>query len=234
MSLLSDALQSGSILLREGLEALLVISALSAFLQRAGQGEKIRTLNLGAGLAILASFGMAAIFQAFYGGEHDDRIEAGVMLLAAGLMFYMSGWLFLKQDPRRWQADLRAAADKALESTTSLSLAAVAFLAVFREGGETVLFLHALAKTSGGWNTGLVLGLVAASVILAVLYVAIRTFAMRLPLRPVFLVTSAFLFVMALRFLGGAIKELQEMQILGNTPLAHLRRPAMPLAAPAE
>lgn len=219
MPILSDALQSGSILLREGLEALLVISALAAFLQRSGAAEKIRLLNWGAGAAILASFGMAAIFQAFYGGEHDDRIEAIVMIVAALLMFYMSGWLFLKQDPRRWQAEIHAAANKALASTASVSLAAVAFLAVFREGGETVLFLHALAKTSGGWNAGLVLGLAVAAALLVVLYVAIRTFAMRLPLRPVFLVTSGFLFIMALRFLGGAIKEMQEMQLVGNTPL---------------
>lgn len=217
MSIISIALQSGSILLREGLEALLVISALAAFLERAGAHHHIRTLYWGAAAAVLASFGAAAIFEMFFSGAHDDRVEAIVMLLAAALMFYMSGWLILKQDPRAWQAELRQAADKAIRSGTSLSLGLIAFLAVFREGGETVLFLHALAKTGGGWTFGFFLGLIMAALALAVLFIAIRAFAVRLPLRPLFVATSAFLFVMALKFVGGAIQELQEMQVLDVT-----------------
>jgi high-affinity iron transporter len=219
MPILSVAVQSGSILLREGLEALLIISALAAFLQRAGAQERVRTLYWGGALAILASFAAALVFETFYGGVHDDRIEAGVMLLAAALMFYMSGWLFVRQDPRRWQGELRQAADKAVQAGTTLSLGLIAFMAVFREGGETVLFLHALAKSSGGWSLGFFLGLVAATFALAVLFVLIRFFAMRLPLRPLFVVTSAFLFLMALKFVGGALKEFQEMQLVSFTPI---------------
>lgn len=219
MSITSDALQSGAILLREGLEALLVISALAAFLEKSGAAARVRLLNLGAAVAVLASLGVAMIFQIFYSGAHDDRLEAVVMLLAAGLMFYMSGWLFLKQDPQRWQADIRQAAGRALAGPSALSLAAIAFLAVFREGAETVLFLHALATTAGGWSMGMMLGLVVSAALLLGLYIAIRHFALRLPLRPVFLATSGFLFVMALRFVGGAIKEFQELQWVGNTPL---------------
>lgn len=211
------ALQSGSILLREGLEALLVISALAAFLERAGAHHHVRTLYWGAAAAVLASLGAAAVFELFFSGAHDDRLEAVVMLLAAVLMFYMSGWLILKQDPRAWQAGLRQAADKAIRSGTQVSLGLIAFLAVFREGGETVLFLHALAKTGGGWSFGFFLGLVVAALILVIFFVAIRAFAMRLPLRPLFVATSAFLFVMALKFVGGAIQELQEMQVLDVT-----------------
>lgn len=218
MPMLSTAVQSGSILLREGLEALLIISALAVFLERAGFAARIRTLYWGGGLAILASVIAAYVFETFYGGAHDDRLEAVVMLLAAGLMFYMSGWLFLKQDPRRWQGELKAAADRALEQGTTFSLGLIAFMAVFREGGETVLFLHALSKSTGGWSFGFVLGLLVATAGLVVLFVLVRIFAMRLPLRPLFLVTSAFLFMMALRFVGGAIKELQEMQWLAFTP----------------
>ncbi len=219
MPMLSTAVQSGSILLREGLEALLIISALAVFLERAGFAARIRTLYWGGGLAILASMIAAYVFEAFYGGAHDDRLEAVVMLLAAGLMFYMSGWLFLKQDPRRWQGELKAAADRALAQGTTFSLGLIAFMAVFREGGETVLFLHALSKSTGGWSFGFVLGLLVATAGLVVLFVLVRIFAMRLPLRPLFLVTSAFLFVMALRFTAGAIKEAQEMQLVGFTPL---------------
>jgi high-affinity iron transporter len=223
MNALSEALQSGSILLREGLEALLVIAALAAFLTRAGVPEKVRSLYLGAGLAILASFGAAVVFEFFFEGEHNDFIESGVMAVAAVLMLYMSGWMYLKQDPKAWMAELRRSAERALDSGTVISLGLIAFLAVFREGGETVLFLHALAKSSGGWTFGLITGLVVAAVCLVAIFYAMQRLALMLPLRPVFLVTSAFLFIMGLRFVGGAIQELQEQTVVPYTaaPVPH-------------
>jgi high-affinity iron transporter len=223
MNALSEALQSGTILLREGLEALLVIAALAAFLKRAGFPEKVRSLYAGAGLAILASFGAAVVFELFFEGEHNDFIEAGVMVVAAVLMLYMSGWLYLKQDPKAWMSDLKRSAQRALDSGTTISLAAIAFLAVFREGGETILFLHALAKTSGGWTFGLIAGLVVAAACLVAIFYVIEKLAVLLPLRPVFLVTSAFLFLMGLRFIGGAIQELQEQTVVSYTaaPVPH-------------
>jgi high-affinity iron transporter len=223
MNAFSEALQSGAVLLREGLEALLVIAALAAFLTRAGVPEKVKSLYIGAGLAILASFGAAVVFELFFEGEHNDFIEAGVMVIAAVLMLYMSGWMYLKQDPKAWMADLRRSAERALDSGTTISLGVIAFLAVFREGGETVLFLHALAKTSGGWTFGLIAGLVVAAVCLVAIFYAIERLALMLPLRPVFLVTSAFLFIMGLRFVGGAIQELQEQTVVSYTaaPIPH-------------
>lgn len=217
MSMFSIAAQSGLILLREGIEALLVISALAAFLSRAGAGEKRRSLYVGAGAAVLASIAGAILMELFLGGAHDDRVEAAVMLVAAALMFYVSGWLFLKQDPRAWQAGLRDIADRALGAGTALSLAAIAFLAVFREGAETILFLHAMAVTAGGWSAGFWIGIAGATALLAAVWVAMDAFAARLPLRPLFLLTSALLFVMGLRFVGGAMQELQELQLVSWT-----------------
>ncbi len=170
----SVALQSASILLREGVEAMLVIAALAAFLRRSGALAELKAIYLGAMLAILASVLAAIVFDVFLGGAHDDRLEAAVMLLASVLMLYMSGWLFL----------------------------------------------HALARSSGGWNAGLNVGLLAAFAGLFVLYAAMQWLAFRLPLRPVFLLTSAFLFLMGLRFIGGAVQELQERAILSYDALA--------------
>jgi high-affinity iron transporter len=229
MNNLSMALQSAGILLREGIEAMLVIAALGAFLRRAGASAELKAVYLGAGLAILASLLAAVVFDVFLGGAHDDRLEAVVMVLVAALMLYMSGWLFLRQNPRAWNAALqlsvqRAMSSRAMSSNTVssntvssgalLSLAGIAFLAVFREGGETVLFLHALARSNGGWNSGLGAGLLAAILCLFVLYGAMQWLAFRLPLRPVFLLTSAFLFLMGLRFIGGAVQELQEQALI--------------------
>ncbi len=217
---LSVALQSASILLREGVEAMLVVAALAAFLRRSGAVPELKAVYLGATLAILASVLAAIVFNVFLGGAHDDRLEAAVMVLASGLMLYMSGWLFLRQNPGAWNATLRRSAEHAISSGTSLSLALIAFLAVFREGGETVLFLHALARSSGGWSAGLNIGLLAAVVGLFALYAAMQWLAFRLPLRPVFLLTSAFLFLIGLRFIGGAVQELQEQAIVSYNALA--------------
>ena len=181
---------------------------------------ELKAIYLGAILAILASVAAAVVFDVFLGGAHDDRLEAAVMLLAAALMLYMSGWLFLRQNPVSWNAALHRSAQRAMSSGASLSLASIAFLAVFREGGETVLFLHALARSNGGWSAGLNVGLLAAFVGLFALYAAMQWLAFRLPLRPVFLLTSGFLFLMGLRFIGGAIQELQEQAIISYDSMA--------------
>lgn len=215
MSLLSSALQSGSILLREGLEAMLIIAILAGVLNKSGQGARVRLLYFGAAAAAVASLGMAAVFAIAFNGAHSDYLEAAVMAVAAALMFYMSGWLYLKQDPQALAAHLRQGADRAILAGAGFSFFSLAFLAVFREGAETMLFLQALAKTEGGWNPGLAIGLVVALLVLGLAYALMQKAALKLPLRPVFLITSAFLFVMGLRFVGAAVQELQEQQIVG-------------------
>jgi high-affinity iron transporter len=134
-------------------------------------------------------------------------------------MLYVSGWLLLRQDPKAWQGYLTAKADAALAKRTGMAVAALAFLAVFREGAETVLFVHALVETSGGWSVALFAGLLAALVILIVLFVLINLIARRVPLRPLFVVTSGFLFLMAVKFIGEAIREFQEQQIVSYTSI---------------
>ena len=213
----STFVQAFTILFREGLEAMLVIAALAAFLRRAGAADRIAPVYMGALAAVVASLGAAWVFQVFYDGNHSDLFEAVIMLAAAALMFTMSGWMFLRQDPKAWQADLNRLAERALGAGTVLSLAGIAFLAVFREGAETILFLHALAQGGSGYDGALLGGLAVAALALAALFVAMQWLAFRLPLRPLFVVTSAFLFLMGLRMVGEAFQELQEQQILPYT-----------------
>jgi len=207
-------LQAFGILVREGLEALLVVAALAAYLARAGGASRLSALWAGAGIAVVASIAAAWAFEVFYGGVHNDILEGVTILAAAALMLYVSGWLLVRQDPKGWQAYLKEKAERALEQRTVVAVALLAFLAVFREGAETVLFIHALAQTSGGWSAGLFAGLFAAAVVLAALFVLIQTLAVRLPLRAVFIVTSGFLFVMAVKFIGEGIQEFQEQVIV--------------------
>lgn len=212
--------QAAAILLREGLEAMLVIAALAAYLKKAGADQRLSALYAGAGAAIVASIIAAWLFQTLNDGQHNDLIEAFVILAAAALMLYVSGWLLVRQDPRAWQAYLKQRAETALAQGTALAIALLAFLAVFREGAETVLFIHALASASGGWSAGLFGGLAAAAAGLVALFFVINYLAMRLPMRAVFLVTSAFLFVMAIKLIGDAMQEFQEQLIVPSNPVA--------------
>lgn len=216
----SPFVQSAVILLREGLEALLVLAALAAYLTKADARDRLPALYTGAALAVVASLIAAWVFQVFNNGAHSDLFEAFVILAAAALMLYVSGWLMLRQDPRAWQQYLQVKADAAIAKRTGLAVGALAFLAVFREGAETVLFVYALAKTSGGFGFALIAGLVAAALALVVLFFVINSVARRIPLRPLFIVTSAFLFVMAIKMIGDAMQEFQEQQIFSYTPVS--------------
>ena len=211
--------EAASILLREGLEAILVLAALAAYLGRSGAQDKLGALYGGASLAVLASVAAAWVFEQFYGGAHNDLIEAGVMLFAAVLMFYVSGWLFLKQDPRAWQAYLKSHTDKVMAKGTLVAVALLAFLAVFREGAETVLFLHAVAKSGGGWTPAVWAGIGVEGLALTAVFAVVTHTTRRLPLRWVFTATSAFLFLMGLKFVGLGLQEMQEQALLPYHPV---------------
>jgi high-affinity iron transporter len=214
----ATSIEAATILLREGIEAILVLAALATSLSRSGAEDKLKALWSGAAAALLASIAAAWVFERYYNGAHNDIFEGVIIFLAAALLFYVSGWLFLKQDPKAWQDYLKQHTDRAMVAGSGFVVATLAFLAVLREGGETVLFLHVLAQTNGGWTTGLVGGIVAAFAILAVVFWIILTTTRRLPLRAVFLVTSAFLFVMGLKFVGEGLQEFQEQALVPYDP----------------
>jgi high-affinity iron transporter len=216
----SAFIQAAVILLREGLEAMLVIAALAAYLIKAGGGHRVKSLYAGALAAVAVSIVAAWLFAMLNSGQHSDLMEGIIILFAAALMLYVSGWLMVKQDPHGWKEYLAAKADNALAQDTAWAVAALAFLAVFREGAETVLFINALATTEGGWSVGLFGGLAAATLGLAVLFYFINLIAQKIPLRPLFIITSAFLFAMAIKFIGEAVQEFQEQSILPFTQVA--------------
>ena len=198
---------------------MLVIAALAGYLTKAGAGHRIQALYGGSLAAVAASIVAAWLFAVLNSGEHSDVLEGVIILVAAGLMLYVSGWLMVKQDPRGWQDYLAHKADSALAQDTVWAVAALAFLAVFREGAETVLFINALAATEGGWSASLFAGLGAATAALVVLFYFINLIAQRIPLRPLFILTSTFLFAMAIKFIGEAVQEFQEQSILPFTEL---------------
>ena len=223
--------QSFVILVREGLEAILVIGALMAFLVRTGNAHRRRDIHLGVGAAILMSLLTAVALETVFAlsRAHQEGLEGGVMLVACATLFYVSYWLLSKLEVAKWNRFVKSKIERALTRGSALALASVAFLAVYREGFETVLFYKALAVSGGAGDWAPIAGGIAAgAVLLAGVYVAINRFGVRLPLKPLFGVTSALLYYMAFVFAGKGIAELQESGAIALTPLAWAPRlPAM-------
>jgi high-affinity iron transporter len=110
-----------------------------------------------------------------------------------------------------------------LENEKILPLATAAFLAVFREGAETIIFYRALLSDENQFQNMIWLGLFAGGIGLIVIYMAIRYLSFKVPLKPFFNGTSLLLFIMSITFLGNGIKELQEGNIIDITPIKGIK-----------
>lgn len=223
---ISTLVQSFLILLREGFEAILVITALIAYLRRAGQGDKVRVIYHGTGWALVASaltaYVLTSVIQV--SGTSREALEGITMLVAAAVLFYVSYWLITKRETERWQKYVHNQIDKAISGGRMFTLGFAAFLAVFREGAETVLFYQALLAGSEGQYLAITLGFAGASVSLAGVYWAMRVASFRLPLGLFFSVTAMLLYYLALTFAGKGVLELQEARWVSITPLEWMPR----------
>jgi high-affinity iron transporter len=224
-------LQSLGLMLREGLEAILIVGAVLAFLTRTGATRRRRDVHVGVGAAVLASLLTAVALETIFqlSGNQREALEGLTMVLAAAVLFYVSYWLLSKIEVARWNKFVKEQVQDALSGGSALALASVAFLAVYREGFETVLFYKALYLAGGAGAFGpITAGILVGGAALAVLYVGIERFGVRLPLKPFFAVTSAFLYYMAFVFAGKGIAELQGGGYVSVTPFTpEIRLPAL-------
>ena len=216
------------VIVREGIEAIVVLGAISAYLVASNHAGKLKAVYAGAVAAIIASIATAFIFEAFFSSaEYNVEIlEGGTLLVAAAVLLYTTNWFLSKMESGKWLEYIKGKAGKAIARGRNFSLGAVAFLAVYREGIETVLFMKALTLTNG-ISSEAVFGLAAVFAVLALLFFAILKIGARLPLKIVFGVSGALLFLLALKFAGAGIHELQEAKTLPETKLDFI--PAVPL-----
>ncbi|MGH7580076.1 MAG: FTR1 family protein [Gemmatimonadales bacterium] len=216
-------IQSFVIMLREGLEAILIVGALMTFLAKMGATDRRRHVNAGILAAIVASLLTALALETVFrlSPAHQEVLEGATMVVATAVLFYVSYWLLSKMEVVKWTRFVKSKVHDAVTGGSALALASAAFLAVYREGFETVLFYKALV-ISAGTTSGLVPiggGMLLGIVLLVGVYLAMNRFGVRLPLRPFFAVTSAFLYYMAFVFAGAGIAELQEGGIVPLTPV---------------
>ncbi len=207
----SIALQSLFILLREGVEALLVVAALVAYLRKAGAADKVPLIWAGVGAALLASVATAWVLQSLISnsGAAKEALEGATMLLAAVLLSYVSFWLFSRREMQQWQGFIHNKLGDAVSGGSLLAIVSVAFFAVYREGAETILFYQALVADVDGGIEPIATGFGLALLLLGVVYLFIFQLSVRLPLKQFFSGTAALLYALSVIFAGKAVLELQ-------------------------
>jgi high-affinity iron transporter len=204
---------AGLIAFREGLEAALIIGIVLGYLSKIGQNGKKRLAWAGVAVAVILSFAIALVIQAV-GAELEPPaepiFEGLTMFVAVIMLTWMIVWM--RRQARGLKSSLEHNLQTALSSGQNRALFLATFVAVFREGIETALFLSAAAFASDGLDTltGAIAGLVIAALVGYLLYGA----TVRLNLRTFFNVTSVLLLVFAAGMFARGIGEFQEVSLL--------------------
>ncbi|MGY1489679.1 FTR1 family protein [Methylobacillus pratensis] len=205
------------ILLREGLEVILILAALSAFISKTGRRDALPYFHLGWIFAVV--LGGVTWFVASYlltiSGAGREMTEGVTALVAAAMLLYVGYWLHSKSHAHAWQQFISHHVTAALNKRTWWAIAGVSFLAVYRELFEVILFYQALWAQAGAEGQGAVVGgIVAAAVLLAIISWAILKFSVRLPLGKFFAATAGLLALLAVVFAGNGIAALQEAGVI--------------------
>lgn len=213
--------QAFIILLREGLEAILVVAASIAYLIKTGNKSMTRYIYFGVAAGLAASGILAVVFNALFGGSGPQQeITEGVVALIAMLMLlYTSNWMLSRSSEHAWNAYIKDKTVAAVSKGSLLSLAMLSFLAVFREGAETVIFYQAIFSMVSGGTSGIWWGAACAAVVLVIVFLLIRCTSVNMPIRPFFIVTSVFMAVLVVIFAGGGVHALIEGDAVNGTYL---------------
>jgi high-affinity iron transporter len=225
-SALGVFLSSLLIIIREGFEAILIVGAIIAYLLKSGNKKSTPPVYWGSlialGVSVIMAWILNRITATVSGGQSQEIIEGATMLLAVAVLFYVSNWMVSKAEAEAWTNYIESKVQNSLARGSVFSLAFAAFLAVFREGAETILFYQALLAQTQSYVNMIWLGLGIGAVVLVVVYIMIRFLSIKLPLKPFFLGTSILLFAMSITFVGNGVKELQEGNVISVTPMPGL------------
>lgn len=222
----STAVLAMTILLREGIEAIVVVGALIAFLRRVDAAAGVRLVWHGVWMGLAASLFTAVAMDAALAGSmvRGEALEGGMLVVAALLLAYVSHWPVYLRDSEKWLYLLRQHARLGVLSRRAIPLVGASFLAVYREGAETAVFLHALTTRSEGG--AVVIGAAAGAAMLAALYLLFHHLPKRLPANAFLAVTTLPLYTLAVMFAGQGAGALQNAHLLSATSLEWL--PSVP------
>ncbi|MHC8356808.1 FTR1 family protein [Pseudomonas sp. LB3P81] len=207
------------ILLREGLEAILVLAAILAFLRNTGQHSAVRSVNVGWGLALVA--GLATWALAAYvidvSGSQRELLEGATALFAAVMVLWLGVWMHDRRHAAAWQDYIKSSL---LGGGGRFGFATLAFFSVYRELFEVILFYETLWLQAGpaGHNAVLAGGATALVLLVGLAWVILRGSA-KLPLSVFFSINAGLLCALSVVFAGHGVKALQEAGIFGTRPV---------------
>jgi high-affinity iron transporter len=205
--------------IREGLEALLVVAALLTFVKKANQPKGQSWVWIGVLMGLALSAILAVIIKLVFSsgafGKNNFLIAGWTGVVAAVMLLYMSYWLHSNSNLAQWNKYIHDKSQSALDTGRIVSLGILSFLAVFREGTETVLFVIGMVNQIGLQQ--LILGILIGLGVLVVIAYLMLFMGVKLPLRQFFLVSSLIVFYLCLKFTGLGIHSLQLAGILPAT-----------------
>ena len=204
------------ILLREGVEALLIVMALVTTLKAAKMKKGLKWVYTGAVMGILASIAIAVLLQLLFpavsSGSNREIIEGAVGIFAVLMMIMVGIWLHSKSSIKKWN-DFMDSQMKAVTATGSfISMFALSFLAVFREGAETILFYAGIYPRID--KAGFFLGIGLALLVLFVLALVMNKASAYFKPHRIFLILTWLIYALAFKMLGVSIHALQLTNIL--------------------
>jgi len=216
-----------TILLREGLEALLIVVGMLAFLRKGDRADMIRPVHYGWASALVAGVATwwAATSLISISGAARELTEGFGSILAALVLLFVGVWMHGKGQADEWQRYIRQKMGHALSKGSAWFLFSLAFVAVYREIFETILFYAALSAEGGA--APVVAGAAAGAALLALIAVLMLRYSQRLPIGKFFTYSSILIAILAVVLAGKGVAALQEAGLIGVVPLNHVPRITM-------
>ena len=210
--------------MREGLEALLIVVAMIAFLRKADRGEMVHHVHGGWVAALIAGGITWAVATFFIGvsGASRELTEGFGSLFAAIVLVSVGIWMHGKSQAGEWQRYIDETLGKALSRSSAWFLFGLAFIVVYREVFETILFYAAL--TAQGSGAVIFAGAGSAIILLGIIAWVMLRFSAKLPVSEFFKYSSALIAVLAVVLAGKGVAALQEAGMIDIAPLAQIPR----------
>lgn len=211
-----------TILLREGLEALLIVTAMLAFLKKAERTEALPYVHGGWIAALLAGLATWAVATFLIGisGASRELTEGFGSIFATVVLLWVGIWLHGKSQAQEWQRFIQQTMGHALSKGSSWFLFGLAFIVVYREVFETILFYAALWTKDNGLVIFAGAGL-AAAVLVGIAWAMLR-FSSRLPVSQFFAFSSGLIAILSVVLAGKGVAALQEAGLIDITQLSFL------------
>ena len=204
-----------TIIIREGLEAILIVGAMVAYLIKTNNKVGTKHVYIGAVIAVAASVLLAIILYKITSGTSNsipqEIVEGVTALLAVAVLIYVSNWMLSKAESEAWTKYITQQVEQSADKGKMYALGFTSFLAVFREGAEVIRFCQQYFARAGEMEHGFLAvfaGIIVGLAVVMVVFFLIRVFGIKLPLKPFFWATSILMAVMSIAFLGAGMWEL--------------------------